>query len=66
MVCGCLLCDFILIIGCFNVLNLVMMYIDFVPFYSLRVDIRLKTCAKLGHFCPQLSKLSIISQISVP
>ena len=32
-----------------------------VPFHLVPVDTRLYTCATLGHFCPQLSKLSIIS-----
>ena len=39
----------------------VMMDIQYVNFYLLLADSRLWTCAKPPHFCPQLSKFSIIS-----
>ena len=49
------------VVDCGHVLNLVMMDIQHVPFYSISVDSRLETCAKRDHFCPQLSKLSIVN-----
>ena len=39
----------------------VMMDIQYVNFNLLPVDSRLWTCGKPPHFCPQLSKLPIIS-----